>query len=202
MGDIRSTYCVGNSMGAYAAIVLGARIGAHHVWAFSPATPDDGLTGSLLKAIREGSTSTRYDIWFASENPEDASVVAPLAESDQVTLHPCPGDSHWIAKTLWLSGSLPRLLDPPTERELAVEPAGELPTLEAVTDVVEDVLGARPRLDADEALTGLMDSFTSMQVLAALERRFGIALDPGDATAESMKSIAGILRALLDGARR
>lgn len=76
-------------------------------------------------------------------------------------------------------------------------------TLEAVKAVVVETLGVEDRagsLDADTPLLGSMPELDSMAVLElvlALEERFGISVDGDDVTAEAFETL-GSLTALVD----
>lgn len=53
--------------------------------------------------------------------------------------------------------------------------------------LIQDTFGFESRLDQDTPLltSGLIDSFDLVELLATLEARYGVALEPGDVSADT-----------------
>jgi acyl carrier protein len=79
--------------------------------------------------------------------------------------------------------------------------------VDGVKEVVVETLGIEDRaatLDADSRLLGSLpelDSMAVLEVILALEERFGIAIDGDDVTADAFESLAS-LAALVDAKLR
>jgi acyl carrier protein len=77
-------------------------------------------------------------------------------------------------------------------------------TLQDVKAVLVDVLGIGDRAESLGASTPLLgslpelDSMAVMELVAALEQRFGVTIDDDDVTAEVFETL-GTLAALVDG---
>ena len=80
-------------------------------------------------------------------------------------------------------------------------------TVDGVKDVVVETLGIEDRaatLDAGTPLLGSLpelDSMAVLEVILALEERFGIAIDGDDVTADAFETLAS-LAALVDAKLR
>ena len=80
-------------------------------------------------------------------------------------------------------------------------------TVDGVKDVVVETLGIEDRaatLDAGTPLLGTLpelDSMAVLEVILALEERFGIAIDGDDVTADAFETLAS-LAALVDAKLR
>ena len=79
-------------------------------------------------------------------------------------------------------------------------------TIDDVKTVLIETLGLQDRADTIDAATPLMgslpelDSLAVVELVVALEDRFGIAIDGEDVTAEAFETVAG-LAALVERAR-
>jgi acyl carrier protein len=79
-------------------------------------------------------------------------------------------------------------------------------TVEGVKAVVVETLAIQDRADSIDATTPLLgslpelDSMAVLEVLLALEERFGVAIDGEDVTAESFETLES-LAALVDAHR-
>lgn len=77
-------------------------------------------------------------------------------------------------------------------------------TVEAVKELIVELLGIGDRADSLDASTGLLgslpelDSMAVVELMAALEDRFGITVDDSDITADTFETI-GSLAAYVDG---
>jgi hypothetical protein len=107
LGQIRRTYCLGTSSGAYAAIILGARLAADAVWAFSPSHLERGPR--LADAIA-AAAGTAFHVWYGEQNPTDRRVAESLAGCSGTTLHGVATASHLVVRAMWDAGCLPELL--------------------------------------------------------------------------------------------
>jgi fatty-acyl-CoA synthase len=196
MGNIQQIYCVGTSMGAYAALRAGKPLGATAVWAFGPAEPGHGP--KLLDALSQGDGDVEYHIWYGAQNARDRDVAESLIALPGVHAHAVPTDSHWVASVLRERGELPRLLKPPPASSARGD--GGTTASIAIGDVLQVIRRVVPpdmaHIDADTSLHGLLDSFLSTLLLAMLIDTFGAQLQLSAVSHEDLSSAASIVTML------
>lgn len=191
IGHIKKTYCIGTSMGAYAALVAGARLGVDEVWAFSPALPEG--VADIAENLQASNGNTEFHIWYGDQNEKDAAVAESLRDCPRVTLHPYPTDDHHIAWVLWKEKALPRLLDEPersvrshaeTDREWGEDEAA------VVTRLLKQVLPSLSEgLTTQQSLRGILDSFDTVSLLSLISDEFGIDVDPSQINDDDLETI-------------
>ena len=108
--DAKQLYCVGTSMGGYAAMLFGHYLQADLVHAFGPQTLVDlGKTklepGEIPEAHRDLSTllsnwngHTRYKVYYNEGFERDRLAAERLAACPGMELFPMPGDTHNVFK--------------------------------------------------------------------------------------------------------
>jgi hypothetical protein len=120
---VRRVFCLGTSLGGYAAILAGRFLNADQVWAFGPMTvlPDvpslRGVTVAperrdLRLALAADQGATTYAVYYNEREEHDAEDARRLAKHPRVRLWPKPGDGHNVVKTLLERGELETLLPP------------------------------------------------------------------------------------------
>jgi hypothetical protein len=105
---VRRVYCVGTSMGGYAALLFGHMLGAEAVWAFGPPTvpsrdaagfvavPDEVPPERADLAVLLGRPNgrTKYHVYYNERFAADSAAAAHIAHCEGVSLWPQPGDGH------------------------------------------------------------------------------------------------------------
>jgi hypothetical protein len=120
---VRSTYCIGISVGGYAAIASGYFLNARIVWAFAPPRcrvevtprPDDEISlrcMDLTELLREGNGFTEYRIIYNEGYRKDREVAERLAPYPGVQLFPQQGEGHRVISHLYMSGKLHEVFSP------------------------------------------------------------------------------------------
>jgi hypothetical protein len=118
---VRRVFCLGTSLGGYAALLAGHTLAVERVWAFGPRTvlsdePDERRTsgsphrGDLGVALSRDNGTTAFDVYYNEGHAEDAAAANRLAHCPRVTLSPQRGDGHNVVKTLLDRGTLVTLL--------------------------------------------------------------------------------------------
>lgn len=121
---VRSTYCLGTSAGAYAAIVSGYFLKVPIVWSFGPMTlidepyrpsesdPISRRCFDLGELLRDGNGVTEYRIFYNNGYKPDVVAAERLKNCPGVRLFPQPGDDHGVVYTMADLGSLADVLVP------------------------------------------------------------------------------------------
>lgn len=146
--DATDIYCLGNSIGGYAALRYGLELEAEAVLAFSAATKldpvlaaaigvsdlqryfdEDASLGADLKQLyAEATNRPRVILAYGELHANDASQAQHFADLPDVTLHPVPGyDRHEVVSQLIATGMFPGLV----EGLLRIQPVGEPASLPA-----------------------------------------------------------------------
>jgi fatty-acyl-CoA synthase len=192
MPNITTTYCMGTSMGGYAAIRAGHRLGARLVWAFAPRERPEADV-KLAEELACWNGVTAYHVYYGEQSEPDRMTAETIAPLTGVHLHPWPTDSHFIAAELWKSGQLPRFF-PATTMDGA-EPAS-LASPREIIDLLETIVPVDGiALDEHSSLRGLLDSFASTNLVSLLAQRYG-RLDLTRITDEDLSSVSSILAML------
>ena len=199
MSNIERVFCLGTSMGAYAALRAGKPLGTTAVWAFGPVEPSQGP--KLREILGQSDGSVEYHVWYGARHARDRAVAESLSGLPGVHAHAVPTDSHWIASVLKARGELPRLLEPPPASSARSDGSTAAPI--AIDDVLQVIRRVVPpdiaRLEADTNLHGLLDSFTSTLLLATLIDTFGVQLQLSDVSNDDLSSAASIVAMLQRG---
>jgi len=120
---VRRSFCLGSSMGGYAAILFGHYLKADVVYAFSPQTlidlerlgmmagrkdtwrfPETHRDLTLLLAEHNG--QTRYKIFYCVDSPRDREFAERIGHCPGVELCPQPGSSHQVVEEMHADGRL------------------------------------------------------------------------------------------------
>jgi hypothetical protein len=117
---VRRLFCLGTSMGGYAAMLFAHALRADEVWAFSPLTiapPDVARTipaerADLAILLRSPNGVTRYNVYYNEADTTDRDAAERLAACAGVALWPQRGDGHNVVKTMLEDGRLASLLPP------------------------------------------------------------------------------------------
>jgi acyl-CoA synthetase (AMP-forming)/AMP-acid ligase II/acyl carrier protein len=174
---IERVHCVGTSMGAFAAMMVGHAIGANNVWAFSPSPPDEEWRATTLRTVAESNQVTEYGVWYGSEHPEDREFAEALGACPRVLIHPFPTESHLIASELWRAKQLPRLLTSVQTKQQKLSGTQHV-SVDAVMQLVKRVAPSPGiAIERDTPLAGILDSFAVTHLFVLLEKRFGVRLD-------------------------
>lgn len=120
-----TSYCVGTSVGGYAAIASGYFLKVPIVWAFGPrgrvsnrlqefgaGDPVSRRCWSLRQLLSEGNGVTEYRIFFNEAYTPDREIAEELADCPGVRLFPQPGDGHGVVMTMAAMGRLENLIVP------------------------------------------------------------------------------------------
>ena len=196
MSNIERIYCLGTSMGAYAALRAGKPLGATAVWAFGPVEPVQGPR--LRDVLDQGDGSVEHHVWYGTRHSRDRDVAEGLIGLPGVHAHAVPTESHWVASVLRERGELPRLLEPPPASSAR---GGDSATASiSIGDVLQVIRRVVPsdiaRIDADTDLNGLLDSFLSTLLLATLIDTFGIQLHISAVSHDDLSSAENIMALL------
>jgi hypothetical protein len=124
MPHVRASATLGSSAGGYAAILFGHHLAVDTVFAFAPQTlidapklremsgredlsgiPEEHRDLSILLTQHNG--RTRYEVWYSRDNDEDRGFAERIGGCPGVTLHPEPGDSHFVLAQMHRGGALP-----------------------------------------------------------------------------------------------
>jgi hypothetical protein len=117
---VRRVFCLGTSMGGYAAVLFGHALCANEVWAFSPLTmaaPEVGRRipaerADLARLLRSSNGVTRYNVYYNEADRTDRDAAERLGTCPGVRLWPQRGDGHNVVKTMLEDGRLATLLPP------------------------------------------------------------------------------------------
>jgi hypothetical protein len=129
LAHARRMFCLGTSMGGYAAILFGYLLKAERVWAFSPITnartpdgvPIDCPFPRLGDVLTTPNGVTEYTIYYNADNEKDCRAVDAIRGCDGVRLIPRQGGGHDVIAGLLAEGVLQRALVPlPDEEEALV----------------------------------------------------------------------------------
>jgi hypothetical protein len=118
---VKRLFCLGTSMGAYAALSFGHLLAAEEVWAFAPATKLDAQDHpyvppdrrDLRELLRNSSGKSRYNVYY-NRSSSDRDAALRLIDCENVALWPQNGDGHNVVQTLTAQGRLATLLPPLT----------------------------------------------------------------------------------------
>ena len=123
---VRRVFCLGTSMGGYAALLFGHMLGAEEVWAFGPQThlrgirrlaglriPPERLDLSVL--LGHGNGTTKYNIYYNKSNQRDEAHAQRVAHCAGVRTWPLSGRGHGVVGTLLELNQLEQLLPTPSE---------------------------------------------------------------------------------------
>lgn len=122
LAHVRRRFCLGTSMGAYAAILFGHLLKVEQVWAFGPPltllgrfqeAPPAHRDLALLLSSPNG--VTRFHVHYNETVRRDRESAQRLAGCSGVTLHPHDGDGHNVVETLIERGLLDGLLPDPSD---------------------------------------------------------------------------------------
>jgi len=108
---VRRTFCLGTSMGAYAAILHGYYLSVEAVWAFGPQIQVRNLSkltelemrdehADLQRLLTQSNGHTQYNIYYNENYLRDKKAAKSLDGLDGVLLKPQSGDDHNVIKTL------------------------------------------------------------------------------------------------------
>jgi hypothetical protein len=120
---VRRVFCIGSSMGAYAAILYGYHLRAEEVWAFSPQAearevllPPDvpPHLRDLPRLLATSNGRTRYNIYYNRSSAIDHAEASRLSGADGVALCPQNGTGHRVVDTLIESGRLRSIFPEPS----------------------------------------------------------------------------------------
>ena len=108
LSHVRRTFCLGTSMGAFAAILHGHALCAEVVWAFAPKTIIDNAPSAVesaqptdLKAVLDNSNGvTRYELYYNDGFVADRESALRLGQCDGVVLKPQNARNPNVVKTL------------------------------------------------------------------------------------------------------
>jgi hypothetical protein len=131
---VRRLFCLGTSMGGYAALLFGYLLRAEAVWAFSPATRlgrkrlaqigDVAVPrerAHLATLLRSSNGITNYNVYYSQDQRRDEVAAMRIANCDGMKLWPRPRGGHNIVKTLLEDGELERLLPDPSYCQPSLE---------------------------------------------------------------------------------
>jgi hypothetical protein len=128
MPHVRRLFCLGTSMGGYAALLFGHLLGAEEVWAFSPSTalgrrrraqmsdvviPRERSNLATLLGTPNGS-HTKYNVFYSRDLRRDELAAKRIARCDGVTMCPQPEGGHNIVNVLLERDQLDTLLPEPS----------------------------------------------------------------------------------------
>jgi hypothetical protein len=119
---VERSFCLGTSMGGYAALLFGYLLEVEEVWAFSPLTiPTADVCrrvpperADLAVLLRTPNGRTRYNVYYNQNWGADAIAAGSLAECEGVRLCPQEGEGHNVVQTLLERRLLGELIVPPT----------------------------------------------------------------------------------------
>ena len=121
---VRRVFCMGTSMGGYAALLYGYHLGVEAVWAFSPQTlvkkmvrNESGtriVANDMAELLALGNGRTTYHIYYNQSHEVDERAAQRLAGSMGVHLWPQGGQGHVVVKHLLDSQQLASLFPEPS----------------------------------------------------------------------------------------
>jgi adenylylsulfate kinase len=114
---VSETYCVGNSMGAYAAVLFAHLLGAKAAWAFG-LRPAGGwpMVTELCRMLEADAGTTAYHLYFSQHDPDDRRIAEAFAHCRGVVLHPLDDVSTNLSHLVMVSladGGMLRDIFPP-----------------------------------------------------------------------------------------
>jgi hypothetical protein len=120
LSHVRRVFCIGTSMGAYAALLFGHLLSAEEVWSFAPSTTLTGkpnLQGAVISAERRdlallldnSNHRTVYNVYFNHSCRPDRSAAERLVKCPNVRLWPQLGKTHNVVAKLLKDGRLQSL---------------------------------------------------------------------------------------------
>jgi hypothetical protein len=140
LSHVSRTFCIGTSMGGYAAILFGYLLAVEEVWSFSPQTvvrtrhlrepsapivvrrhdPAADVTtkgkhvpaerADLASLLARSNGRTRYNVFYNESACGDRDAALRIAPYDGVRLWPQAGDGHNVLEQISESGLLESLL--------------------------------------------------------------------------------------------
>ena len=114
---VSEIYCVGNSMGAYAAVLFAHLLGAKAAWAFG-LRPVGGwpMVTELCRMLEGDAGTTAYHLYFSHNDPDDRRIAESFAHCPGVVLHPLDDVSTNLSHLVMVSladGGMLRDIFPP-----------------------------------------------------------------------------------------
>jgi acyl carrier protein len=176
----RRLFCVGNSSGAYAAIIAGYHLMADAVCALGlpfpvPSKPAPGP--DLRELLAHPNGITRYELHHCEDFARDRNAAESLRGLPGVQLCAHPGSVHAVVRCLSEQGKLAGLFPP--QQALTDVRKAEIVTAADVVRLIRGLVGQPAAdLEADTMLQGLLDSFATIQLIKEIEKRFALSLDP------------------------
>jgi len=120
---VERVFCMGTSIGGYAAILYGYYLGVEAVWAFSPRTivTEQTMSGQqgpassdLAELLTRSNGKTEYHIYYNRRSEIDESAAVRLGGASGVSLWPQDGEGHMVVQSLIDSERLPSLFPEPS----------------------------------------------------------------------------------------
>jgi acyl carrier protein len=207
---VESVFCVGSSMGAFAAIVFGHALHAKTVWSFGlsrtsvPVLNSEGQAWDLELLLREWNGVSRYCLFFNESWSRDREAAMRLKDLPGVELWPQKGDGHLVLRYLLEIGALPNVFSSAFEGTYSGGTvANRAVTETSVLRVLRTVLPqCDTELDVTTNLAGILDSFALVQLLEELESQFGVILDPDRLSPADFETAAAVTHAIARESQR
>lgn len=121
MSWVKHSYCIGSSVGGYAAILSGHVNEAETVWAFAPPAeipenmrssqfPPPPSYWDLSELLSTHNGVTTYNIYYNLSEPKDVAAAERLGNLPGVKLHPQAGEGHGVIFELLRTGALETMM--------------------------------------------------------------------------------------------
>lgn len=118
---VKDTYCIGSSVGGYAAILSGHVNRAKTVWAFAPPAeipekvrskdfPPPAEYWDLAELLKEHNGTTTYNIYYNLSEEKDVAAAHRLKGLPGVKLFPQQGQGHGVVFELLRTGALETMM--------------------------------------------------------------------------------------------
>lgn len=204
VSHVKRRYCVGSSMGAFAAIVFGHTLGVDTVWCFglnrtrAPVLNARGDLWDVARLLAESNGVTRYQLHFNESWLPDREAALKLAGLPGVELFPHDGEGHMVLSHLVQRRALREVFphSAHTRSYRSISPLREVNDGQVLAVLGSVLPQYRDVLRVDSELTDRLDSLALVLLLERIEIELGVSLEIERLVPADFESVGAITRAI------